>query len=321
MLIDPHIHILLPGSLPDGQKLYFARMAAKSRLPYRDPLAILPRVGGTGYDPDGKRTLEFMDYIGTDSCIHQVVDWGPGYGQEAPLSIEEQNRLSCEMAQKHPGKIYSAIGVDPRRGNAVAILEKGVKEWGAKCLKLYPPCGFFPNDRCCYPLYEKCLELGIPVVIHTGEGSNPQNTMPTDPVYIEQPAKDFPDLEFILAHSGGYGLEYHYIWKALTVARRAWNMTLELSSWQFSVMPSPETKLKSKIPEFLDFLNITRSAVGAHRILWATDFHPYKDRDTCRRWAEFFANLPARAAEYDYDFSQEETDLICWGNAKRLFKI
>ncbi len=321
MLIDAHMHIFFRGGIPDPQKWIAARLAAKSRLPYRDPATIFPRVGEALYDPDGKKTIDAMDYCGIDVSIHQIVDWGLVWGQEAPLSVQELNKLSCELAMKHKGRLFSAIGVDPRRHNAVAILEKGVKEWGAICLKLMPANGFSPSDQCCYPLYQKCLELNIPVVIHTGEGDWAQYTMQSDPMLIEQAAKDFPDLEFVLAHAGGYGLEYNYAFKALTVARRSWNMTLEFANWQFSVTPSEKTKLKSKIPEFLDYLNIVRCAIGAHRIMWATDHLPGKDIESTKRWAELFKSLPERAAEYDYDFSREEVDLICSGNAKRLFKI
>lgn len=68
---------------------------------------------------------------------------------------------------------------------------------------------FYPNDRRFYPLYEKCVELKVPVLFHvgtTGAGAG----MPggggfrlsfTRPIpYIDDVAADFPGLTIICAH-------------------------------------------------------------------------------------------------------------------------
>src|SRR4030066_106376 len=72
------------------------------------------------------------------------------------------------MAKKYPGRVYSLFAIDPRRPGGVKLFEKAVTEWNAIGLNFYPPWGFYPNDPICYPFYQKALDLGVPVSIHTG---------------------------------------------------------------------------------------------------------------------------------------------------------
>ena len=60
----------------------------------------------------------------------------------------------------------------------------------------------FPNDRVVYPMYEKALELEIPVMVHTGPEPKPLYSRHCQPVYVDDVAADFPDLDIILAHAG-----------------------------------------------------------------------------------------------------------------------
>ena len=53
-MIDSQIHVFARENLPDGNRAEFARRAARSRLPYRDPQEILPRVGRGTWDPEGE---------------------------------------------------------------------------------------------------------------------------------------------------------------------------------------------------------------------------------------------------------------------------
>ena len=152
MLIDAHMHIFAREWLNDGNRWAIARRWARRQLPYRDPNEIFPRVGEAVHDPDGKQWVKDYEYLGIDISVNVPNDWGSaeGWGDEAGLSIEEINRQYCLLAKKYPGKLYTFIGGHPRRKNAVELLERGVKEWGAKGLKLLPNLGFYPNDRICY---------------------------------------------------------------------------------------------------------------------------------------------------------------------------
>ena len=63
-------------------------------------------------------------------------------------------------------------------------------------------------------------------------------------------------------------------------------------------------------------------AVGAHRILFGTDEPAINQRDfdLTKKWVELFKDLPNVAKKYGVDFSWEETELMLYGNAERIFK-
>jgi len=221
------------------------------------------------------------------------VDYGGHIQGEPSLSIEEINRRHCLLAQKYPGKVYTFIGVNPKRHNAVEIVERGVKEWGAKGVKLYPPMGFYPNDRVCYRLYEKCAELGIPVTIHMGYGVFGYMKY-ANPVHLDEPAHDFPEVEFIMAHAGG-GLGM--LWEeAISVASCNVNINFDFAEVQPAVikggMRGNKGKYKDHIPMFLDVLDMMRNRLygGCSRMLFGTDY-PYFPQEINKPWVDLFRNL------------------------------
>ncbi|RLI84494.1 amidohydrolase [Archaeoglobales archaeon] len=83
-------------------------------------------------------------------------------------------------------------------------LEYCVKELGMRGLKLLPSyMYFYPNEKRVYSLYEKAVELKIPVIFHTGTSvfKNVRQKY-ADPLYLDDVAVDFPELKIIMAHSG-----------------------------------------------------------------------------------------------------------------------
>ena len=323
MLIDAHLHFWHGRWDPLSKKHVKAWWWARTEG--RDPAEAPFWQAADEPDPDITQWLKGLEYLGIDIGINQViVDSGrESDDREATISVEEANRRNCLETGKYPGKLYTFIGVHPGRCNAVEILERGVREWGAKGLKLYPPYGFYPNDRVCYPLYEKCLDLGVPVTLHMGYGCFGYMKY-ANPVHLDEPARDFRELEFIMAHAGG---GTGFLWEeAVAVAAGNPNINFDLAEIAPTVIKGGKLgnkgKYKDHTPEFLDILDIMRNRLhgGCSRILFGTDY-PVFPMETFKGWTDLFMNLPAIAAEHGFDFSQEETDQMCYKNAVRIIKL
>ncbi|MFC1951834.1 amidohydrolase family protein [Chloroflexota bacterium] len=328
MILDAHTHIFMRREHFPGDWLRdLAWREARKSLPFGDPDELVKNVKTEWMDPDGAKWAKDYEYCGIDISVNMPSDYAgarEGYGSDAKTPIEEINREMCMLAKEYPGKLYSFIGVNPLRRNAVKLLERGVKEWGAIGLKLLPHTGFYPDAPECYRLYEKAAELKIPVTIHTGAGIF-RNSKYAHPIHLEQPAMDFRrDLEFIAAHAGGGIGE---LWEEMcTVARYVPNINLELAQVAPTVIKGGfrgnKGKYKDHIPQFIDILDIMRNTLigGCANILFASDYPTYPV-EVLKEWVDLFKNLPAIAAQYGYDFSQEEADLMCYKNAARIMSI
>ena len=124
--------------------------------------------------------------------------------------------------------------------NPENVLEKCVNEMGFRGLKLYPTYQhFYPNDSGIYPLYEKAVELEIPVMFHTGSSVFRHAKLKYgDPLHLDEVAADFPELTIIMAHSGR-GFWYDRAFFLSTIHR---NVYMEISGL-------PPRKLLQYFPE------------------------------------------------------------------------
>lgn len=135
--------------------------------------------------------VKYMDSIG--------VEWG------VTVSGDHDNRKTAEIVQQFPGRFKGFIFVDPNRGmDAVRELEVCVKEYGLHALYLTGFRTKLPaSHKKNYPLYAKCCELGIPVHIYSS--LNLSAAVPYDighPRYIDEVARDFPELKIMAGVSG-----------------------------------------------------------------------------------------------------------------------
>jgi len=91
-----------------------------------------------------------------------------------------------------------------------------------------------PNDRRFYPLYEKCVELKIPVQFHTGTtgigagmpGGMGIHLKYTQPIYLDEVASDFPNITIIACHPSWPWQE-----EMIAVLLHKGNVFNELSGW------------------------------------------------------------------------------------------
>ncbi|MFN8532429.1 MAG: amidohydrolase family protein [Dehalococcoidia bacterium] len=318
-MIDSQVHIWSRENLPDGNRLEFARRAARTRLPYRNPLDIVPRVGQVTWDPEAETLLAFLDANDIAVAINQVCDFGPCFGEECAWSIAQIHDHAADLCRRHPGRIAFACGVDPRRHDALDELRRCVTELGAVAWQCFPANGYRPDDRICYRLFETCLELGIPAVIRTGDGDIGPYTGFSHPFYVENVARDFRELEIVMEHAGG-GLDM--LWREATmIARVNPNVSLQLGLWQSGAAIFGGPRSPARLGEFVGVLHVMREAVGAHRILWGSDHMRGQNEESNRQWVELWRNLPARAAEFGYGFDEAEVRLMTDENARRIFQL
>lgn len=198
-------------------------------------------------------------------------------------------------------------------------LRKPFKEWGLKGCGEFTAKGIYAFDEVVQALLRKCAELDVPILIHTQSGGGVEITAAdtttrnvAHPIHIKKIQAAYPDLKIILAHAG-----YDRWWEvAAQIAKGSPNSYLELSSWNYQL---------SSPAELIPKIACMRDTVGADHLLFASDHQPGRrfcgDRSTLPQWVDFFNKLPEAAAEYGYEFSEEEVALILGGNAKRLLGL
>ena len=142
------------------------------------------------------------------------------YGNKDPISVtlHEMDRFGVEIGligaggdvsrkalQTYPDRFLAQGGVDPNKGkegiqDMVRQFEEfGVRSFGAFNAGFDPQVGI-DDEVLMYPIYEKCVELDVPIFSCAGV---PGPRLPMWPQHVERIDKvmyDFPDLVFVTRH-------------------------------------------------------------------------------------------------------------------------
>lgn len=124
----------------------------------------------------------------------------PNFGTVEIESIREIHDRIYRMTQKYPGKIYGMATVNPHLSEEAVReeLRRCVRKLGFVGIKLHPMAQACPpNSTDGILIAQMAEELKVPLMIHTGSGipfSLPANIIPV--------ARQFPDVKFVMAHSG-----------------------------------------------------------------------------------------------------------------------
>jgi predicted TIM-barrel fold metal-dependent hydrolase len=153
------------------------------------------------------------------------------------------NELVAALAERHPNRFIPFAGVDLLKGmEAVRELERLVTERGFRGLSLRPfMIGVPADDRRYYQLYAKCVELDVPLSIHTS--ANWTTVAVNDlghPRHIDAVAADFPELRIVMSHAG-----YPWVLEACLLAWKYPNVYLELAAHRPRYLTAPGTGWES----------------------------------------------------------------------------
>ena len=312
-LIDVHRHLWgidwFPPSHLGRAMVENARRSNRTLEQVRERYMQSPTMETTGAG-----AIQEMEHYKIDVSIIIALDWGLAYGPEEDneLPVDVWHKMTSEACERYPGKLYWMAGVDPRRPKCVALLEQSVKEWGAMGWKVYPPNGYQANADFCMPMYKKCAELDIPVLIHVDS----RNTW-TMPEWVGDVARRVPDLRIIMGHTNLQSpFETGNYWRGL-ITGGARNIWLDIGDWQALGAVADEN-----IPQLMKVIRVFLDSKGPERICWGTDLPQAglggKARGQCERWSEIFLNLPEWGAKYGVTFTEEERDGICYKATEAL---
>jgi predicted TIM-barrel fold metal-dependent hydrolase len=182
----------------------------------------------------------------------------------APVGLWEQ---VLDVVQAYPEHFSFSVEVDPRQGmTAVRDVERAVGDHGAVLVRMVPfMIGLPPSDRVYYPIFSKCIELGVPVAVNTGIPAAPMPAEVQRPLHLDEVLRHFPELRVIMQHGADPWWD-----EAIALLNKYDNLRLMTSAWAPRYLP----------PSLLRFMD----GRGAGKVLWGSDY-PVLSFERCLREA------------------------------------
>ncbi len=249
-------------------------------------------------DFDGSKLIAQMDEAGIDKSVVLLADLGFNK-EDNKLDIEELYRVHYEVFSRFKDRLIIFGGIDPARGKkGLEVFEKGIKEYGFKGLKLYPPCGFDLNDRSLHPIYEMCEHYDLPVLAHIGPSLPSMRSSFDYPSSILEAAKNFKKIPFILGHAA-----IMYFTESYMLPLQRENIYLEISGFQQNI--KDESDMSQKLKKLFE--------VCPENILFGTDWPLFNNKGSQKVWVKYFKEL-------DY-LTEKQKELLLYENALGILKI
>jgi len=310
MLIDAHYHLVAEEWYPEGwwQAVTTMYLNGMKQLGMEMPLDMIREtLIPTLWDPKGEALINDMESNGIDKTVLLPMDYWILFG-EPKGSIEVQLKAYADLQNRHPDKIIAFTTVDPRRPDAVDIVERSIKEWGLKGLNLYPQTGYFMNEPNTYRVLEKVSEFNLPVTCHTGQlGAAPLRAKYGDPIYLDDVVQDFPDLKVTAGHMAfGWHEQLFYL------AGLRYNLLTDVSAWQ--------DVAKANYVKFCQVLRHALDRLGPQRILFGTDNPFVAALMSTKDYADMIKDLPQNAPD-GITFTEAEVNGILGDNAATILSL
>ena len=154
-----------------------------------------------------------------------------GRDAETTYGFKPNNDELKKFVDEDPDLFCAFAGLDPHKGmDAIRELDHLVKDEGFVGAATDPIYNRLPIDHAkFYPIYAKCCELEIPIVITTGPARFTQGTVASfaHPDQIDRVANDFPELRMIISHGA-----WPYIQEMIGCAFRNKNVYVECSEYE-----------------------------------------------------------------------------------------
>ena len=279
--IDIVVNAFTPQEVENNQTGFDANFMAQVRMPEE------MRGGVTIED-----YLRKMDAAGIERSLLIAVRAGESAWQG---SFEIPYQQIAQYCDAYPDRFSGLAGVDPTRGiQQLKELDHAVKELGFVGAHFYPHWFRMPPDSAlCYPIYSRCEELGIPIMMQVGQNLIYQKDvrLPSvaKPILLDQVAIDFPNLVLIGIHIGVPWTD-----EMIAMAWKHENVYIGIDAYAPKHLPAS--------------LKHYMNSYGSHKVMFGTDW-PVID--------------PERAVSeiHEHALRPESLEKIMRGNAVKVFRL
>jgi predicted TIM-barrel fold metal-dependent hydrolase len=152
---------------------------------------------------DLDRAYRDMERTGAEAVVLTCMKmWS--YHHHHKLIMDLPEEVVAEAVKADPDRFIGGAGYNPFRiSESLETVERCVREQGFTYVYFHPiTFGIAPNDRRCYPLYAKCVELGVPVGLQVGHSAEILPSNVGHPMLVDDVAIEFPTLKINLSHTG-----------------------------------------------------------------------------------------------------------------------
>ena len=117
-----------------------------------------------------------------------------------------ENEHSQRAVREHPDRFVPLVNVDPNTGmGALRDLDAAVEEWDLRAVHVWG-AGLIPqvdlDDKKMYPIYAKCVELDLPVIVYAGVPGPRIPASPQTVMRLDEVCWYFPELTVVVRHGG-----------------------------------------------------------------------------------------------------------------------
>jgi predicted TIM-barrel fold metal-dependent hydrolase len=307
MIIDAHMHLSGTGWVR-GKYLRFVwkmyiteyNRVHKTNKTIDDFKDMLTAMKPSVVDPEGDGVIELMDKAGVDKAVIFPVDWEAVTGPPN-VPVREQNKAHADAAKKHKGRFIPICALNPTRGNALDIAREAVEDWGMKGFYFMPASGFRPDDPVCFPIYEKCVEWKVPVIIHSGKEIAHWDYC--HPFRIANVGLMYPELKVVIGHAGTRIYRREAIEASIVP-----NVYMDFSEYQGFWRLQPDY--------FYQWLRDAIDACGPEKVMFGSGFPNPNVLTPEAEWVKAI-----KEPKTDVKFTKEELDWVLGKSAAEVFDI
>lgn len=217
--------------------------------------------------------VEAMDRLGVEKAI-------------LTTDAEKPSPHVLSFPRARPDRFVLGVQLDPRRlMKATRALASMVGNEPVVLARITPfYLDLAPDQSAYYPIYAKCIELGLPLTINTGIPGPPAPAACQNPIHLDRVCLDFPELVLVMAHGADPWWNV-----AIRLMLKYRNLYLKTSAYAPRYFP----------PELLHFMN-TR---GQDKVIFASD-HPALSMERALGEARALELRPGVAEKFLYQNAQ-----------------